>query len=157
MSETTAMRTLPIGTAALALGVTRDNLYKHIERGRTVINGVPFSAQQGPDKRWKVTIPQDLTPFQVDEGQLGQDGDGGQDSAEALTIDEQLAQALEHVAALRLELAAIRAERDSYKNMIEATHQATLNTLERVVAKLTEPPALPAPEPPKKRSWFSLR
>ena len=162
MSQTTATRTLPIGSAAQALGVTRDNLYKHIERGRPTINGIPFSAQQGPDKRWKVTIPADLAPYRAFEGQPGQEEDS-QDSVEpsVLPTDEELAQLRSEVEALRQEndrlhtnLAIACAERDSYRGMIEATHQATLTTLERVVAKLAEPPALPEPEPPKKRRWW---
>lgn len=162
MSQTTATRTLPIGTAAQALGVTRDNLYKHIERGRTTINGIPFSAQQGPDKRWKVIIPADLTPYRGFSGQAGQDEDNqdnapataalaGEGMAQLRTELEMLRQANDR---LRTDLAVACAERDSYRGMIEATHQATLTTLERVVAKLSEPPALPEPESPKKRGWL---
>ena len=151
-------RTLPIGSAAVALGVTRDNLYKHIERGRPTINGVPFMAQQGPDKRWKVVIPVDLTPFLPDEGQVGQEDEDGLHSL-ALSPEETIAQLRAELATVRQELAVACAERDSYRGLIQATHQATLSTLERVVEKLTQPPALPEPEPPskKKNTFFSRR
>lgn len=164
MSQSAETQTLPIGGAARALGVTRDNLYKHIERGRTTVNNIPFSAQQGPDKRWKVTIPVDLSPYLPEPGQPGQDDEDKQDIEEDVpSLDEQVEQLRAEVDQLRqerqrlqMDLAIACAERDSYKGMIEATHQATLTTLERVVDKLSEPPALPAPEPPKKkrRWWF---
>lgn len=159
MAETYPTRTLPIGSAALALGVTRDNLYKHIERGRTTINGIPFSAQQGPDKRWKVVIPVDLTPY------LGtpEEQETPVEPDDVLSPEEELTQLRAELDSMRrerqrlqTELAVAAAERDSYKGMIEATHQATLTTLERVVQQLTEPPALPPPEPPKKRRWWLL-
>lgn len=162
MSETAATRTLPIGSAALALGVTRDNLYKHIERGRPTINGIPFSAQQGPDKRWKVTIPLDLSPYHHREGQSGQDSeDSNKDGQSALSPEEEVLKLRAELVLLRQEnqhllnnLAVASAERDSYRNMIETTHHATLTTLERVVEKLSAPQALPAPETPKKRRWL---
>ena len=157
MSQTPATRTLPIGVAAQALGVSRDNLYKHIERGRPTINGIPFSAQQGPDKRWKVSIPVDLSPYLPEEVVEKTETVS---TAEQPTTDEQLAELREALESQRqenqrlmTELLVARAERDSYRSMIEATHHATLTTLERVVDKLSTPPtALPEPEP-KRRRW----
>ena len=166
MSQTPATRTLPIGTAALALGVTRDNLYKHIERGRGTINGIPFSAQQGPDKRWKVTIPVDMSPYLTpEELEEASAPEAEGDDLVMPSAAEQIAQLLAELDAAKKEhqrlttdLTVARAERDSYRGMIEATHHATLTTLERVVERLAPPPppqiALPEPEPVKKKGFW---
>jgi hypothetical protein len=129
-------------------------LYKHIERGRSTVNGVPFTAQQGPDKRWKVTIPIDLSPYILDEGQLGHADDSEED---VLSTEEERKKIRLELDALRMELQSTRAERDTYKGMIEATHHATLTTLERVVEKLTAPPPLALPEPVKKVPWWRFK
>ncbi|HEX2951830.1 MAG TPA: hypothetical protein VHV83_20035 [Armatimonadota bacterium] len=155
MSLSDESQTLPIGSAAQALGVTRDNLYKHIERGRATINGVPFSAQQGPDKRWKVSIPVDLSPYLQQEEEPAEGDDETSPAEEVEALRNELAALRQEKESIQVELNAIRAERDAYKGMIEATHHATLATLERVVEKLSAP-QLPPPEPPKKRPWWSF-
>jgi len=166
MSQTPATRTLPIGSAAIALSVSRDNLYKHIERGRSTINGIPFSAQQGPDKRWKVTIPVDMSPYlPAEENETENSPEATVEGQSPATTDARIAMLLAELETAKKEqqrlttdLLVARAERDSYRGMIEATHHATLTTLERVVERLSTPQlALPEPEPAKKkRHWWEF-